>query len=734
MPEHTTHLAASDSRQVLKRRDGSRQRDKDAQTAKLNAAAAARRDVLSSLRSTTVVLAKPVLPTSIISRVLDNADARTLIRCAKVSRRLRDTVYNETRWIRRLEAMGIPAAPGISTLQQARKATSPPMAMPKQDPLTVIDFTIQDLSSPPRQRYGHIHSALHPFYGRLDGDDKDAMTAVMSAYGDVTHQATLLANLVTFSACDFTINQIRRRQQLTKIVDRLGSDTLASFQSAYALHDFDRMKGSAQTAVILGKGPDLVTAHVDSLPLIRGEVDLPDLNDCLDGVATGHIDLGPVSGMFDLVSAAVSEQVGLTERVFPANVQILSTFLVRLTETTVRPFVEKAIALATDQGPETFVKAVSGIYKQSMEFADSIVSYKISFPDQIRTTLSEIFTPQMYSYLSKEGSLYMKKADAIVAAWEDQLLQQDARTESFLMSNVNRQAAKRDFLAVFKRVVLPYSTTKADVLTPVEKDAPTTELAAKMALLNSRLEGIKSLLSVEVAVDLINLAKTAIERMAVFVQQSGPHQFQKQAMMQCDLIFVDLIGNLGDKHIKIGFDKAIAHLGSYSVKTNAQIQSKGVEPLVTFLELVNLGDLIQQMVDVFYAQELIRVRLAYVEDFVNPAVKAKKRFEQMLDERVATGLNKGIDVLMDQVEHLCATTQQATDYNPPTPLADIGPSRTAVLVVETMKNHTSMLTGSTNRQMLDVFLQEVGSRLFTAVCKHIKRQRISVDGAMTLIR
>ena len=38
----------------------------------------------------------------------------------------------------------------------------------------------------------------------------------------------------------------------------------------------------------------------------------------------------------------------------------------------------------------------------------------------------------------------------------------------------------------------------------------------------------------------------------------------------------------------------------------------------------------------------------------------------MLDERVASGLSKGIDVLMDEVEYLCATEQLPTDYNPVT--------------------------------------------------------------------
>jgi len=164
---------------------------------------------------------------------------------------------------------------------------------------------------------------------------------------------------------------------------------------------------------------------------------------------------------------------------------------------------------------------------------------------------------------------------------------------------------------------------------------------------------------------------------------------------------------------------------------------------VTFLELVNIGDLIQQMIDVFYEQELVAARLTDRNDFLNPAAKEKKRFEQMLDERVAAGLNVGIDVLIDELEHIFATTQQVTDFNPGAlgevgaaekrQTMDIGPSPTAVRIVKIVETHTKLLTGSTDKNVLDVFNQEVGLRLFAAVCKHIKRQRISVDGAIKLI-
>ncbi|KAI5302527.1 F-box protein: endocytic membrane traffic, recycling ReCYcling 1 [Ascosphaera atra] len=141
--------------------------------------------------------------------------------------------------------------------------------------------------------------------------------------------------------------------------------------------------------------------------------------------------------------------------------------------------------------------------------------------------------------------------------------------------------------------------------------------------------------------------------------------------------------------------------------------------------------------DVFYEQELISTKLIDRDDFLAPAVKEKKKFEQKLDERVALGLNKGIDVLMDQVDYVLATRQQTLDFNPEaagsTDPVDVGPCTAAKDVVDIMSSHTKMLVGSIDKSTLDVFNQEIGLRLFNSLCKHLKLQRISVQGSIKLI-
>lgn len=81
-----------------------------------------------------------------------------------------------------------------------------------------------------------------------------------------------------------------------------------------------------------------------------------------------------------------------------------------------------------------------------------------------------------------------------------------------------------------------------------------------------------------------------------------------------------------------------------------------------FFELVHVADLILQMVQVYYAEEMCK----HIDkmDFLNEANKEKKAFERMIDDGVAAGLDKSIEVLIGQVQFILTTMQLPTDYNP----------------------------------------------------------------------
>ncbi|KAL8811746.1 MAG: hypothetical protein Q9200_001545 [Gallowayella weberi] len=834
-----------------------------------------RQNVLASLRVTQIVGSKPLLPAEILSTILDYVTVPDLIRFAQVSRRMKEMVYDDSRWILRLRLMGCwneaearkrtetawrkragsqalsheesaeragigvngsvesasrnersknesktvlgagweEATLGTNGIQKSAMGSKTGSndgfdAMPlshnaqtrhssmhtSQDPLSRMDVLSQarSIRGQARQEYGKIYGSLNQYY--VDAlNCKDHTTAIVfRLYRDPNHQARMLANLARFAESDLAQGWQERKEKLLNLSEVFETAVAREFQQALETADVDgKQRVYAHVLATLNGGQKGVDLFINNNPVFARKDELGDPLDCLRIGPPGSISLQESQSYFTRLAAGFNEQIALIDRIFPSSTQAAVIFLERVGKEVYSDYLSTLFDEAHRTNLESYLKAVSGTYHQSLYMAKALRPSKDTgdeFYESVDRIIGSAFELHIDLYLNEEYAYFNRKSEAEVGGWEKQLSEQDASMQSLYMSNVNRQADKRDFLTSFKKVVMmpvnvlptfplssPFggksATAKALVngenlettsqassqmstrpatpsiingatstvtksMTPLP-EPPTTELAAKAAIMSSRLEGIRSLFSIEVALTLVHTAKSGIERAAVFYRARS--QFGEDARKQCQLIFVLLLQILGTRHIKAGFDQAVDHLSNYNPK---EIQNHGhgeVKPLVTFLELVNVGDLIQQMLDVFYEQEMVASGLTDRNDFLDPAVKEKKRFEQMLDERVAAGLNKGIEVLMSEVEFVCATTQKAEDFNPDaagtakSDVMDIGPSETARRVVDIVSSHTRMLVGSTEKNMLDVFNQEVGLRTFTALCKHLKRQRISVAGSIKLI-
>ncbi|KAH0541909.1 hypothetical protein FGG08_003629 [Glutinoglossum americanum] len=839
-----------------------------------------RSDVLASLRATELVSSKPVLPAEIISTILDFLSVPDLLRFARVSKRMKEMVYDDTRWVQMLQSMDCwnetearkRFEEAMRRKYEAQKAkheeetkskaaaglTGPTIGAPnsvdgvRKASVTLFDASeeeqrqkewtesdtvtkarngsvtagmdamnlapsaaIGDLTSPrpaitlltvlkavrsirgfARQEFGKVYGALAPLYFDLARSRNHTDPAVFRIYREPEHQAQMLAQLKVFAKSDMYQGWQYREEKLNAMMGIFENAVLREFEQAYEVGDIDgKMRRYAHVLVILNGGQAGVDLFIHKHPIMFEKVKLGNPMDCINQAPSGSIALEPSHGFFSRLSAAINEQSSIIDRVFPRTVNVFLPFLERMGEDVISEYVTPLFDEAHERSIESYLKAVAGVFEQCFRFGRSLNPSMGSgnlFREDVNRTLARVFEPHVDLFLQEELDFFKKKSDAEVSSWERKIYDQDAATESFFMSNINRQADKRDFLSSFKKVVMmpvnalptipissPFATNKPATLAPPNTNgaslevpsgassqvptrsatptldgipappslpgtrppspapAPTTELAAKAAIMNTKLKGIRSLFSIEVALNLVHTAKSSIERVALFAGLGG--QTGEEAKEQCQMIFVFLLQTLGSRHIKIGFDKAVDHLSIYNPREVGEHDQLGVAPLVMFLELVNVGDLILQMVDVFYEQELVAKKLTDRNDFLDPSVKEKKRFEQMLDERVAAGLNKGIDALMAEVDYICATTQKPSDFNPeisgdPSNLNfDIGPSQTAKQVVEIVSSHTKMLVGSTDKHMLDVFNQEVGVRLFTALCKHLKRQRVSVNGSIRLI-
>ncbi|KAI1188288.1 exocyst complex component Sec10-like protein [Nemania serpens] len=806
-------------------------------------AALPKTSILSALRATSMLDSKTALPAEVIVSILDYLPVPDLMRFARTSSRMREMVYDDTRWVSRLKSMGVWSDLEAKrrfeeTMKRKRAAVArtatngaPVPVESKEESTTIFDAAIEEerrmaevtqpprrpestvdgfetlsLSSAPskspledpaallsvlknvrsirghaRQEFAKVYGALAPFYSDLAQAKTHTEPVVFQVFRDPERQAQMLSNLQVFSKCDWTDGWEQRMARLSSMVAIFEGAVLREFEQGYEFWDVDgRMRRYAHVLYSLNGGSAATELFIQKHPMFNNREALGNPIDCIDQAPRDEITLEPSRAFFELLLRKSNEQSINISRIFPQPATVFWSFIDKIREDIIMEYVTPLLDVTHDRHTAVYLKAMSGLFEQCMQFVHSLASpnsSSLSTEEYAKAICLKVFEPHMDLYLQEELEYFTTHAEREVSNWEQKLSEQDATVESFYMGSFNRQADKNDFLSSFKKVVMmpvsvlpsafgsskptPTSTATNPAFrhsiagtpassrpqtpglgnsversgSPLPPEVPTDELKAKAALMANRLEGIKGLFSIEVALGLVQAAKESLGRAAKFVRLGG--QMGEEAREQCEAIFVALVKVLGQTHVKNGFRKAVDHLSRYNPREISDHSQTAVAPLVIFIELVNVGDIISQMIDVFYEQQLAAPKIADKNDFMDPAGLAKKKFEQMLDENVAAGLNKGIDVLMDEVEYLCATTQLPTDYNPPgndlSNASDIGPTVTAKRITELVSSHTKMLTGSTEKTMLDVFNGEVGLRLFTALCKHLKRQRISTEGAVNLI-
>ncbi|KAK7047579.1 F-box protein: endocytic membrane traffic, recycling ReCYcling 1 [Paramarasmius palmivorus] len=294
-----------------------------------------------------------------------------------------------------------------------------------------------------------------------------------------------------------------------------------------------------------------------------------------------------------------------------------------------------------------------------------------------------------------------------------------------------------------------HTTSDSTSSTPTPSLAPSTTRTSVGSISASQssanLDQMDLLLSLDVALELIHTDRESLKRVETFAGYPGHYGHRVRDTIE--EVFILMLSFMKDGHVMRGFEEATTRMTSYRPAEHEETTS--VAPLLQFFELVHVGDTIQSMVQVYFDKELA----PHIDrtDFLNAVVREKKRFENALDDCVAGGLNAGTEVLMNQVEHIINKLTQPREYYPPEGAdLELGPTKGCTEAIKCLEMHCKLLKGSTSKEVLEVFHQEVGIRLIGFVLpsmsagrplivsasilqKHIKRQIISLNGGFQVI-
>ncbi|CAG8529642.1 9743_t:CDS:10 [Funneliformis caledonium] len=508
-----------------------------------------------------------------------------------------------------------------------------------------------------RTAFKKIYRELLPYY--LDFRHRRKDSRLFKEYNDPADQAKMLARLINFGKINITLDSEQINGALETTIEYFENSALHHFELAYNVNNTTEMQKWAAILLNLNGGSACIQVFIQ-----KNSIFFDYLYNPLDNFTYGstshlsELSYASMKEFFNYVEEEIKKQAILINQVFPQDADVFYTFVERVVEDVIIEYISKLLEKARNKDISLYLKTTVAAHQRCIKVIKVLWQEAKPGLTKIRAEdlMYQMFEPFMDNYLTEELNYVRAQSEEIIEKLNQKLLNKSIEAQQAILHNANREIYKRNYLTSFRKI-FKLSTTRSrhssqtqssTSSTPRNKRAsvasnasnpPLSPTDLQEALWNAKLDKMQQMLSLETALQMVHVNKDSLRRVSAFVGYPDKMGFRIKETLES--VFVILLQTLGPLHIKPGFDTAIKHLGEF--KSDPESTSSDVAPLVEFFELVHIADLIQQMVQVYYDEELNK----YVDktDFLNHCNKEKKIFEKVLDESVAAGLNKGIQEL-----------------------------------------------------------------------------------------
>jgi recyclin-1 len=411
----------------------------------------------------------------ILVAILDYLPIVDQMRFARASRRMREMVYDDTRWVSRLKSMGCwdelearqrfeasmrkrreeaaaaaaaaqkvhgagpnstsPTAKRMtlfdaSTEEQRRARASsdlkdgfetmslqPSAKDPTSDPTAYLEVfkNVKSIRGGARQEFGKIYGALAPFYYDLVRAKSHADPVLFKAFRDPEKQAQMLANLHRFSRSDWSDGCQAHVEKVASMIGIFESAVLREFEQGYEFWDVDgRMKRYAHVLYMLNSSRSGIDLFIQKHPIFADRDLQANPIECLNRASESDISTEPSHDFFEMLLTKVNDQADVIERIFPQASLVFWAFVEKVRDDMISEYTTPLFDEAHDRSIAQYVKAVSGVFEQTLLFFSSLVPPKGSNEDlreKAKQLALSVFEPHLDLYLQEELDHFTKHVE-----------------------------------------------------------------------------------------------------------------------------------------------------------------------------------------------------------------------------------------------------------------------------------------------------------------------------------
>ncbi|TPX31646.1 hypothetical protein SmJEL517_g05071 [Synchytrium microbalum] len=617
-----------------------------------------------------------------------------------------------------------------------------------------------------RDAFKRIYAELSPYYVDFRKRGKDSR--VFRDFKDLIEIATVLRRLKLFGNAKFITDYEDINFALDTTMEWFESMILAQFDRAYDKEDIEEMRRNAVAAYQLNGGAACVQLFISKNPIFFDHTFNPSL------VATklppptssddhrGYALADDFAKFMDHMLTNCRKQATIVFQVFLPDMHAMTLFVNKVFEDSIAEYLSAVLEAARTGGDMTVYlhTLATAVYccTQFLDFISSVPNVPVE-ADRVAVAITGVFRPYTDAYLMQELDHMQRVFAAELSKFNKRkrnsgevLNTPPQQRKNRRFQGDEREKHKRQVLSTVRTVLFaPIALGKTLTLTgnnrvkpqeqgllgdddeissPIEDTMKLPFSSKEAATYDLDDDSLNALISLELCLNLMHTNKEALGRCLVITNACMKDKMIKNV----EKIFCSLIDIVSEKHLRPALDNAVSRLGMPLGSTGdlaAPVEDN--MDSIQFFELIHIADLVQQMIDVYYQEDV----KPWIDesDFLSDVAVDKKTFERLLDDKVAQGMDKAIQILVAQVEAILVGEQKPKDFNPTDKAAVIDVKETVACgkVLACLVTNLKQLSAVTDKNTLEVFYGEIGIRLFNVLIKNIKRQQISQTGAMQLI-
>lgn len=697
----------------------------------------------------------PLLVAKTIAWFLDVPD---LLLFSKISRNTYKAVNDPQLWIDKLDKMGV----WQTGLLARREELVGSKFEWLDDPLTCLE-RIYKIPKIAKYQVLRIRRSLHIFYADLQENVPYEKLKLFKSFHTPQEQSKILSNLLKYNAMnpEETARSIVG-EKITDLLEIFENALLRELEIHFDIQDYERTREFVEILVELKNEQTLIDFFLQKVCFDNDttkflSLDVFDVNEFFIIKPTGDlladltkededtptqwilnearldVFIQDLANVFNDVSRVI-------DLIFPQTIPMMYKVSEELISNQLQDVILVLVSTSKERG--TYFEMVTRLYVKLTEgFLQKLNPSENVGESYVRLTrllLDVSYESIAAEYLNEEKAAFKQQCSEKIAEWRETMVQRERETTEKILKHVKVES-KNDFLLSFKKVFTITGNSQDNTKTDNgEQIMNYSKVQAQAKILAENIKSLRSVFSPELSLNVLNDTKTSLARLLLFDDYTvSALRFDTYAAMQEE--FINVVDGISNNHLREGFDKALKYLKDYNPRDVSIVdkdKKTAIEPLVIFFEAINMADVIVQMIDIFYKEEIMQRKLLKHENLVlNPSLQSKKSAEALVDKYVADGLHIGIDVLFKEIESVYISRLKDSDYNPPPSKAHVleGPTIAAQHAVQILDDNIDLLVDCADKPIVEVFQQEVAERFFQVIVKCLKRSTISEDGAVTLI-